>query len=162
MSNMFNSLIRFSKSSGFFWKLSFFVGLITVPQYFYWYYGRDIKYNNYNYQFFDTDTFAIKHLSLFGWVLGGVLVGFGTRMSNGCTSGHLICGIPRRQARSFIAAVAYIGAAMGMASYRYNHPFMEKGNIFTQTIHDKMQWMSQGLAFFATIYFVVNLLKSIG
>jgi uncharacterized membrane protein YedE/YeeE len=94
VAGIFNSLIRFSKRTGFFWKFCFFVGLISGPQYFYWKYGRDFTYNKQTYTFFDTDNFAIKHLSLFGWVLGGVLVGFGTRMSKGCTSGHFICGIP--------------------------------------------------------------------
>lgn len=41
-------------------------------------------------------------------VLAGVLVGFGTRMGNGCTSGHGVCGIPRGSARSIVATVTFI------------------------------------------------------
>ncbi len=39
---------------------------------------------------------------------GGLLVGFGTRMSGGCTSGHGICGIARNSPRSFVAAFVFI------------------------------------------------------
>jgi len=134
MSGIFNSLIKFKKSTGFFWKLCFVAGLITAPQYFYWRYGREVEFNKKTYTLFDTDHYAIKHLSLFGWVLGGVLVGFGTRMSSGCTTGHLICGIPKRQARSLVATLVFLCSAVGMATYRHNHPFMEKGNIFTKAI----------------------------
>ncbi len=45
-------------------------------------------------------------------VLGGFLVGFGTRMSDGCTSGHGICGIANLSIRSLIRhADFYIGTA---------------------------------------------------
>jgi uncharacterized protein len=46
-------------------------------------------------------------------VLAGVLVGFGTRLANGCTSGHGLCGIGRLSVRSVVATVTFIatGAA---------------------------------------------------
>jgi len=134
MAGIFNSLAKLSKSTGLFWKLCFVAGMISGPQYFYWKYGRDFTYNKTTYTLFDTDNYAIKHLSLFGWVLGGVLVGFGTAMSGGCTSGHFVCGIPQRKARSTIATIVFLCTAIGMATYRHNHPFMEKGNIITKTI----------------------------
>lgn len=43
-------------------------------------------------------------------VLAGFLVGFGTRMGNGCTSGHAICGIARLSLRSVVATVAFMTA----------------------------------------------------
>jgi uncharacterized membrane protein YedE/YeeE len=42
----------------------------------------------------------------------GLLVGFGTRLSNGCTSGHGICGIARLSPRSIIATGIFMVAAM--------------------------------------------------
>ena len=42
-------------------------------------------------------------------VLAGLLVGFGTRMANGCTSGHGVCGISRFSARSIVATLVYLG-----------------------------------------------------
>jgi len=42
-------------------------------------------------------------------VIGGLLVGFGTRLGSGCTSGHGVCGLSRLSPRSLIATVTFIG-----------------------------------------------------
>jgi uncharacterized membrane protein YedE/YeeE len=42
-------------------------------------------------------------------VSAGLLVGFGTAMGGGCTSGHGICGISRLSLRSIVATVIFIG-----------------------------------------------------
>jgi len=46
--------------------------------------------------------------------LAGVLVGFGTSMGNGCTSGHGVCGLSRQSRRSLFATLTFMatGAAM--------------------------------------------------
>jgi len=41
-------------------------------------------------------------------IVGGLLVGFGTRLGNGCTSGHGVCGIARFSWRSFVATATFI------------------------------------------------------
>jgi uncharacterized protein len=43
---------------------------------------------------------------------GGVLVGFGSRMGNGCTSGHGVCGLARLSARSVAATVIFVATAV--------------------------------------------------
>ncbi len=46
-----------------------------------------------------------------GWaavIAGGLLVGFGTRLSGGCTSGHGICGIARLSPRSLVATGTFM------------------------------------------------------
>lgn len=43
-------------------------------------------------------------------VLAGLLVGLGTRVGNGCTSGHGVCGISRLSIRAIVATVIYIAA----------------------------------------------------
>jgi len=45
-------------------------------------------------------------------IIGGLLVGFGTRLSGGCTSGHGICGIGRLSISSLIATAVFVGVAM--------------------------------------------------
>lgn len=45
-------------------------------------------------------------------VVAGLLVGFGTIMGSGCTSGHGVCGISRMSVRSIIATVSFIGAGV--------------------------------------------------
>ncbi len=47
-------------------------------------------------------------LSYFDYALAGFLVGFGTLLGNGCTSGHGVCGISRFSMRSIIATVTFI------------------------------------------------------
>jgi hypothetical protein len=45
-------------------------------------------------------------------VVGGVLVGFGTRMAAGCTTGHGLCGVSRFQKASMLSTAAFFGAAV--------------------------------------------------
>lgn len=44
--------------------------------------------------------------------LSGVLVGFGTRLGSGCTSGHGVCGIANLSPRSVVATLTFMGVAM--------------------------------------------------
>jgi uncharacterized membrane protein YedE/YeeE len=49
------------------------------------------------------------------WVLitgAGLLVGFGSRLGSGCTSGHGVCGIARLSPRSIVATLIFIGTAI--------------------------------------------------
>jgi len=41
-------------------------------------------------------------------IIGGLLVGVGTKIGNGCTSGHGVCGISRFSLRSIIATITFI------------------------------------------------------
>lgn len=43
-------------------------------------------------------------------VVAGLLVGYGTRLGSGCTSGHGVCGISRLSPRSFTATALFVGA----------------------------------------------------
>ena len=43
-------------------------------------------------------------------VLAGLLVGVGTRVGSGCTSGHGVCGLSRLSLRSLVATLAFMGA----------------------------------------------------
>ncbi len=45
-------------------------------------------------------------------IIAGVLVGFGTRLGSGCTSGHGICGISRLSKRSFFATASFMLAGI--------------------------------------------------
>ncbi len=44
-----------------------------------------------------------------GLVVAGLLVGFGARLSNGCTSGHGVCGLSNLSLRSLVATVVFMG-----------------------------------------------------
>ena len=44
-------------------------------------------------------------------IAGGLLVGFGTRLGGGCTSGHGVCGLGRLSARSMVATLTFMAVA---------------------------------------------------
>lgn len=45
-------------------------------------------------------------------IVSGLLVGIGTKLGNGCTSGHGICGMGRLSKRSIVATMTFMGVAM--------------------------------------------------
>lgn len=75
-------------------NLFFLIGLILGPSIYTFFLGQEIQITISN--------------SLFLLVGGGALVGFGTRLSSGCTSGHGISGISRFSLRSIIATITFM------------------------------------------------------
>jgi hypothetical protein len=59
-------------------------------------------------------------LSLGVVALGGFLVGFGTRLGHGCTSGHGVCGLSRGSLRSMVAVITFM-ATGAMAAFVVRH-----------------------------------------
>jgi Predicted transporter component len=80
------------------WRLSFVIGLIA---------GGILLYNL-NAEFFENSSgrgfLAVN--------IAGLLVGIGTRIGGGCTSGHGVCGIGRLSLRSIVATVTFVFAGM--------------------------------------------------
>ena len=58
----------------------------------------------------NTPTVATRPLPLL--VVAGLLVGFGTVLGSGCTSGHGVCGLGRRSVRSLVATLVFMGAGI--------------------------------------------------
>lgn len=54
---------------------------------------------------------AANSIAIVPAILAGLLVGFGTRLGNGCTSGHGVCGLSRLSIRSAVATATFMGAA---------------------------------------------------
>ena len=52
----------------------------------------------------------------------GLLVGFGTRLGGGCTSGHGVCGMARLSARSIVATLIFMGTAMVVVAIARHGP----------------------------------------
>ena len=53
--------------------------------------------------------------SFFEWpylIVAGLVVGFGTRLGNGCTSGHGVCGVSRLSARSIVATLTFMATGI--------------------------------------------------
>ena len=53
-------------------------------------------------------------------IAAGLLVGVGTRLASGCTSGHGVCGMSRLSLRGIVATVFYIGAG-GLTVVLFRH-----------------------------------------
>jgi len=49
-------------------------------------------------------------------VVAGLLVGFGTRLGSGCTSGHGVCGVSRLSQRSLVATAVFLAAGIATVS----------------------------------------------
>jgi uncharacterized membrane protein YedE/YeeE len=58
--------------------------------------------------------------NLFAIIGAGLLVGVGTRLANGCTSGHGVCGISRFSLRGMVATVFYLMAG-GLSVVLFKH-----------------------------------------
>lgn len=54
---------------------------------------------------------SLPHASLRTLVIAGLLVGVGTRLANGCTSGHGVCGLSRLSSRSLAAVATFMLSA---------------------------------------------------
>lgn len=85
------------KSRDFAWRLLFVVGMICGGVIGVKILGYDVP----------TD-FGVSGIVL---ATAGLLVGVGTRLSNGCTSGHGICGIGRFSKRSIVATCVFMAVA---------------------------------------------------
>ncbi len=48
--------------------------------------------------------------------IGGLLTGFGTRIGNGCTSGHGVCGLARPSTRALVAVAVFFPVAMAVVA----------------------------------------------
>lgn len=75
------------------WRLAFLVGLVAAAGL--WFMATNVA---------PRTGFPLPWL-----VVGGLLVGFGTRLGSGCTSGHGICGLARFSKRSLAAVLVFMG-----------------------------------------------------
>jgi uncharacterized membrane protein YedE/YeeE len=80
------------------WRIAFIAGLIAAPLIVPLFGGPSAARP------------AATNLVIFA--IAGLLVGFGSRMGNGCTSGHGVCGFARLSTRSIVATAVFMGVAV--------------------------------------------------
>jgi uncharacterized protein len=80
------------------WRLAFVAGLVAAPLL-----ARLASS--------DLALISAPH-PLWMMALGGILVGYGTRLGSGCTSGHGVCGVARLSKRSFAATGVFMATAI--------------------------------------------------
>ncbi|MGG4775127.1 YeeE/YedE family protein [Alcaligenaceae bacterium 429] len=93
------------KNSGVTWRWWFIAGVFAAP----WLYGL-----------IGGALPQPSEQSVLGIVVAGLLVGVGTRLGSGCTSGHGVCGLARLSKRSLAATVMFIVAG-GATVYLLRH-----------------------------------------
>jgi uncharacterized membrane protein YedE/YeeE len=59
---------------------------------------------------------SIPVVSTWGYLIAGFFVGFGTKLGNGCTSGHGICGMARLSKRSIMSVATFMTTALSIAT----------------------------------------------
>lgn len=79
------------------WRLAFVAGLVAAPLAYIFATGTNIEQT------------VSSNVPLM--IAAGLLVGFGSTLGSGCTSGHGVCGLSRLSARSLAATVTFMGAA---------------------------------------------------
>lgn len=87
------------------WRLSFVAGLLIAPAAF---------------GLFKLGQSPVFNASFPAIAVAGLLVGFGTRMGTGCTSGHGVCGIARLSRRSIAATMVFMTAGI-LTVYAVRH-----------------------------------------
>lgn len=79
-------------------RLCFIIGLMAGAALLYWGFGQPP---------------AVTIQASWPWlILAGLLVGYGTRLGSGCTSGHGVCGLARGSKRSLVATGTFFGVAL--------------------------------------------------
>jgi uncharacterized membrane protein YedE/YeeE len=104
ISSILSSLLK-SKENDRMWSILFLAGLVigTSTYVFISNTGAEINMN----------PFQLGAKSHMGMVIaGGLLVGFGTQIGSGCTSGHGVCGLGRLSMRSLVATIIFLTAAV--------------------------------------------------
>jgi hypothetical protein len=99
ISGILGGLITSRERSERSWRLAFLVGLITGPALYRLFYGALPLQ-------LETDVPTL--------LAAGLLVGFGTRLGSGCTSGHGVCGLARLSPRSLMATITFM--SLGIAT----------------------------------------------
>ena len=88
------------------WRVAFLIGLIAAPLIYGWGTGSLPRIS------VSTPPLIV--------IAGGLLVGFGTRLGGGCTSGHGVCGLARLSPRSLMATALFMPTAV-VTSFLLRH-----------------------------------------
>ncbi|MDA8711322.1 YeeE/YedE family protein [Alphaproteobacteria bacterium] len=98
ISGIYFNVISVNKS-GFLWRYLFITGLILGPVILSFF-----SYTDLGFEMPNTNPIIV--------ILGGLLVGYGTQLGSGCTSGHGVCGIGRLSIRSIVGTCVFVGAGV--------------------------------------------------
>jgi uncharacterized membrane protein YedE/YeeE len=96
ISGMVNGAIEFKPEEN--WRWLFIAGMLV---------------GGFLYEYvFASESTPVSSFAPVAMIVGGFLVGVGTRMGNGCTSGHGVCGLGRLSFRSLVAVITFMITAI--------------------------------------------------
>lgn len=98
ISGILTGVITLNSQGGLPWRAAFIGGLILGAVLYQVFFGRALPIE--------------MEASGPMLIIAGLLVGLGTRLGSGCTSGHGVCGIARRSPRSIASTATYIAVAV--------------------------------------------------
>lgn len=136
LSGMTFAVSSFNVEQGAVWKFTFLAGIVCMCYSLFAVFGRSLAFGDYDYYIFDSRGVMTEDLSILGWLLGGLLVGVGTKVGNGCTSGHGVCGLARLSPRSFVAVGVFIGCGVAVATFKHYIPFLDNDTDFGDGYYD--------------------------
>ena len=97
ISGILGNLMTLKETDQIYWRIAFLLGVLIGPLIF------TILFKEIKSEMVANTTFLI---------ISGFLVGLGTSLGNGCTSGHGICGLSRFSIRSIVATLFFVISGM--------------------------------------------------
>ena len=97
ISGILGNLMTLKETDQIYWRIAFLLGVLIGPLIF------TILFKEIKSEMVANTTFLI---------ISGFLVGLGTSLGNGCTSGHGICGLSRLSIRSIVATLVFVISGM--------------------------------------------------
>jgi uncharacterized membrane protein YedE/YeeE len=131
VSGMIQRVLRFKKKE----DLTFLCGLLSGA----------IALKFYNESLFYSKFKGIEDVNIWYTIFAGFLVGFGAKMANGCTSGHMLCGCSRLSIRSIAASAIFCFSAI--VSRRLVN--------LEQTVYKQEEYLSPAIPL--SLYFALSL-----
>ena len=130
MSGMAGSIIKYPARHATKLKAIVLLGILFASALIHFFHNRFTEFKGTMHLPFDNkssvDSTSVTHLAV-----AGFLVGLGTELANGCTSGHGLCGLPRFSLRSFVAVLVFLSTAVATAtlSLKSNIPDLPQLNM---------------------------------
>lgn len=143
-SSIFNALVTFDTNT-LYWKTSIIAGLLTASCSAWLIYGTDPVGKQY---LFETHEEFVSGSNFWAWFFAGLFVGIGTKMANGCTTGHGLCGLPRLSRRSIVSVILFVLFACLIANLRSHYPFWTSSTFYNDATNARITlWTELALVF---------------
>jgi len=147
------TLFRTITLGDFGYNICFLSGMILIPSLF-----RGFTKKSFYNRILEEPIPYTDSLSIIGFFISGFLVGFGTKMANGCTSGHGVCGLPRLSKRSFAAIATFLVFGFGLGTLRYYVTFLENDFILDKKRKDEIIIPDNVTKIISIIFFCLSII----